>query len=166
VFRVWLLMALVFVGACASPQPRHESFREAEFEPFSSGGKGSIEGRAFVRVTDPWEKTCLGKWEQVVLTPETSYTAEWFDREVVARQRLADEDVRLESYRRRTKTDALGRFRFDDLAPGRYLITGRVRYTVEDVFDTEGSPESEERIVFARAEVKAGDGVRRVELTR
>ena len=76
-------------------------------------------------------KTCAG--EQVMLSPVTSYSTQFFNMEVLGKrealQRLGgDADSRIYSYLKQTTGDASGRFTFYDVPPGEYYIYTVVRW--------------------------------------
>ena len=125
---VMLLVGAVLLGACTAAVPRNKAYEEGDHARFDDTGTASITGT--VLITDGGtasEDLVLGKASRVTLTPLTDYTREWYEREVVAGEKLEDEDPRLERIRRTTHTDMRGRFRFRDLPAGEYILTSTVR---------------------------------------
>lgn len=130
------VLALVVVGcflaACQS------SRIETPFNPNAAAfihqkGTGRITGEAFLRRDYGRVVTAAG--ERVFLMPATSYTIERFGKMFDGDHRsyfgTAIDDTPAEYYqfRRETKADMQGRFGFDELAAGRYIVATRVFWT-------------------------------------
>lgn len=117
------------------------------FDPKSAeyilkGGRGRIEGQAFLKRDYGRLVTAAG--ERVFLIPATAYAVERFDRMFGGDRRsyygnLVDEPPpEYLTYRRETKVDMTGKFTFENLAPGRYIVATRVFWTEPKSFFTHG----------------------------
>ncbi|NNM72534.1 carboxypeptidase regulatory-like domain-containing protein [Enterovirga aerilata] len=119
----------------------------AAFDPRSAeyilkSGRGRIDGQAFLRRDYGRLVTAAG--ERVFLIPATSYAVERFDRMFGGDRRsyygnpVEDPPPEYLTYRRETKVDMTGRFAFENLAPGRYIVATRVFWTEPKSFFTHG----------------------------
>lgn len=119
-----LLFFLGLIG-CVSTHRMEVAFDPADFEPYRKEGSAVCEGTAFLRmryrIQPAWE-------EEVVLTPANAYSAELIEANRESPARIENLDPRLEEYQRRTRTDRFGRFRFDRLPAGEYLVHCFVEY--------------------------------------
>jgi hypothetical protein len=108
---------------------------EASFDPKAAEfilkqGTGTIEGQAFLR--RDYGKLVTAAGERVFLLPATSYTLERFDKMFGGDYRayfgteIEDTPEEYYRYRRETKVDMRGKFTFENVAPGRYLVATRV----------------------------------------
>lgn len=148
--RNWLIviaLAGLTMSGCA-PVERMAVFDEKEYIPFAGDGTSSIVGQAFLRAAYGEPKFAAGL--SIFLTPVTSYSAEWFTREVLGHRRLTVGDPRAYRYVRRDIGDAEGRFSFNAIPAGRYYVTCEIHWEEEEEFfrDT------------AYAVVEVGPGVR------
>ena len=111
---------------------------ETPFDPTAAAfinqkGTGRIVGEAFLRRDYGRLVTAAG--ERVFLVPATSYTLERFgkmfdgDRRAYFGTSIDETPSDYYQYRRETKADMRGRFVFDELAPGRYIVATRVFWT-------------------------------------
>lgn len=110
----------------------------APFDPQAAAyvlekGTGRIEGEAFLRRDQGRIVTAAG--ERVFLIPATAYAVERFDK-MFAGDRWAysgaivgDAPETYHRYRRETKVDMTGKFTFENVAPGRYIVATRVVWT-------------------------------------
>ena len=132
----------------------------AAFDPKAAAyvlkeGKGQIEGQAFLRRDNGRLVTAAG--ERVFLLPATAYAAERFDRMFGGERRSyygAEVEPPPEEYyryRRETKVDMSGRFTFEKVAPGRYIVATRIFWTEPKSFLTHGGA------VYDTVEVKADE---------
>lgn len=96
-------------------------------------GTGRIDGQAFLR--RDYGKLVTAAGERVFLVPATSYTVARFnamfggDLRAYWGRDVDEPPAEYYNYRRETKVDMRGRFVFDDLAPGRYIVATRVFWT-------------------------------------
>ncbi len=130
--RHHLIAAVLIVAAvcgCA-PVERQAVFIEQEYIPYAEEGTSSIMGQAFLRTWSGDVK--LGAGLPVILTPVTSYSAEWFEIEVLVGRRLAAGDPRAMRYARSTICDAEGRFAFRNIPPGNYYLTCEIYWEIDD----------------------------------
>jgi hypothetical protein len=122
----WPTLVLLVAGmvtACGPPiVPRTVPFNEAEYRPYASKGTGSIMGE--LDVTSPNGGVETGaRCEEAFLAPVTSYSTEWFQREIVNGEQLADQDPRAGAYHRQTLVKGTSHFHFENLPPGSYYLT-------------------------------------------
>lgn len=119
-----LLFFLGLIG-CVSTHRMAAAFDPSDFEPYRKEGTAVLEGKAFLRmryrIQPAWE-------EEVVLTPANAYSAELIEANRDSPARIENLDPRLEKCQRRTRTDRAGRFRFDRLPAGEYLVHCFVEY--------------------------------------
>jgi hypothetical protein len=93
-------------------------------------GTGRIDGQAFLR--RDYGKLVTAAGERVFLVPATTYTMERFDRLFGGDYRsyfgniVEEPPADYYRYRRETKVDMRGKFTFENLAPGRYIVATRV----------------------------------------
>lgn len=95
----------------------------AKYQAYDQPGTGSISGQAFLRTRSGDVKHAAG--ELVTAEPATDEAvrvAQATDRRPPWKE--------IESYRRSTTADAEGRFRFDNLPPGRWLLMSQVYWEV------------------------------------
>lgn len=108
---------------------------EAPFDPKAAEfvlkpGTGRVEGQAFLRRDYGRLVTAAG--ERVFLVPATTYTLERFDRLFGGDYRsyfghsVDEPPPDYYRYRRETKVDMRGKFAFENLSPGRYIVATRV----------------------------------------
>jgi hypothetical protein len=138
----WSLLPLVgILAACQTARV------EIPFDPTAAAyvlqtGTGRIEGEAFVRRDFGRIVTAAG--ERVYLIPATTYTLERFDKMFSGDRRaywgtsIEETPPEYERYRREAKVDMRGRFVFDDLAPGRYIVATRVFWTEPNSYIANG----------------------------
>jgi hypothetical protein len=106
------------------------------------GGTGRIDGQAFLKRDYGRLVTAAG--ERVFLLPATPYTMERFERMFGGERRayfgteIEDTPAEYYRYRRETKVDMTGKFSFEDLAPGHYIVATRVFWTEPKSYYTHG----------------------------
>ncbi len=122
------VLIILFLGACQAT--RQARFDPNEYKKFDKPGNSVLSGRIWldlgpnVRVVP---ERC-----KVILQPITSYTVEWYEREVKKGAKLGPMDPRALAYRKTAFSDEKGRFVFKNLAPGRYYVVTRVPYNFFD----------------------------------
>jgi hypothetical protein len=105
-------------------------------------GTGRIDGQAFLRRDHGRLVTAAG--ERVFLIPATPYAVARFDAMFGGDLRaywgneVEEPPPEYYNYRRETKVDMRGRFAFDDLVPGRYIVATRVFWTEPASYLTRG----------------------------
>lgn len=139
------LVLLGVIGGClaACQTARVQSrFDPKTAEYVLRGGTGRIDGQAFLKRDYGRLVTAAG--ERVFLLPATAYTLERFER-MFGGERRAYFGVEIEDtppeyyrYRRETKVDMTGKFSFEDLAPGPYIVATRVFWTEPKSYHTHG----------------------------
>lgn len=136
------LVASAALVGCQNTVIVSQTFDAKSAEYVLKPGTGRIEGQAFLRRDYGRLVTAAG--ERVFLLPATSYVVERFDR-MFDGDRRAYFGASVEStppdyyrYRREAKVDMNGRFQFESLSPGRYLLATRVYWTEPKSYFTHG----------------------------
>jgi hypothetical protein len=118
-------------------------------------GTGRIEGEAFLRRDYGRLVTAAG--ERVFLIPATAYAVERFGKMFSGDYRayfgtsIEDTPPDYYQYRREAKVDMRGRFAFEKLAPGRYIVATRIFWTEPKSYLSRGGA------VYDVVEVKADE---------
>ena len=105
-------------------------------------GTGRIEGQAFLRRDYGRLVTAAG--ERVFLIPATSYAVERFNSMFGGDMRsyfgnaVDEPPEEYYRFRRETKVDMSGKFTFEDLAAGRYIVATRIFWTEPRSYLTRG----------------------------
>jgi hypothetical protein len=108
----------------------------------SKPGTGRVDGQAFLRRDYGRLVTAAG--ERVFLIPATAYAVERFNRMFDGDRRSYfgnEVEPPPEDYyrhRRETKVDMTGKFSFENVPPGRYIVATRVFWTEPRSFFTHG----------------------------
>ena len=123
---------------------RRAAFLPDEYEPYGRPGTAVIEGRAYLRMKSGETRNCP-EGATVFMNPVTTYSTEWYERNVIDREELEPSDRRSSTYHRITKADENGHFRFEGLPAGDYYFGCRVI--------------PEEGFAHARASVRDGEVV-------
>ena len=111
--------------ASKEPQPRKTRFILEEYEPFGELGIGAIEGQAFLWGGDG--DLVYGAGKLIFMNPVTTYSTEWWERNVMCRVELEPtKDQRGRYYHWITIADGFGQFRFENLPAGEYYLGSRV----------------------------------------
>jgi hypothetical protein len=154
-----LLLAVILQACATAPAPRAAAFQESEYQPYTGPGQASVSGQVSMRTGDG-HVTSGGGCKEVLLEPVTSYSTEWFEREVMKNEVLGTPDPRALSFRRTTPTDAGGSFHFDQLPAGSYYVACLMRW---DRWIMQGARPvmfEEAAWVHARLTLKAGERAR------
>ena len=133
------ILASLTLSACQSSLPIQATFNPQEASFIKQDGKGVIAGQAFLKRDNG--RNVYASGEIVRLTPVTSYSSERFAKlydgrkfiRVLAIPRVEIDPV-YASYTRTMKGDHMGRFRFDNVAPGRYFVSSSVTWREPDDF--------------------------------
>lgn len=138
------ILSLVFLSialtACQQTGEIKSVFNAKEASYILKKGDAKIEGEAFLR--RDLGRIVTGAGEKVFLVPATSYTLERFDLMFRGSKRaysgIAIEDTPSDyyTYRRDTKMDMSGKFVFENVAPGRYIVATRVVWTESEGYIT------------------------------
>ncbi|HTK87660.1 MAG TPA: hypothetical protein VL329_08000 [Nitrospiraceae bacterium] len=110
--------ALTLSSCSTASQQRITTFIESEYLPYGDDGTSTITGEAFLRMMDGSLRKCTGF--PVLLNPATTYSAEWYERNVVGGIPLEPADPRALKFLRQTVGDSEGKFEFRNLPPGEY----------------------------------------------
>ena len=109
----------------------------ADYYPYSKPGNGVIDGQAFVVVrggdvilddrgylTTISDNARTASTSDVTLDPATPYAMTWYMKEGTSLRRFnnAPKDAAFRAARKKTIADEAGRFKFEGLPPGRYII--------------------------------------------
>lgn len=136
-------VALAILGLPACQAARIESaFDPVQAEFALKRGRGRIDGQAFLR--RDYGKLVTAAGERVFLIPATTYTVERFNSMFGGDMRsyygntVEDPPETYYRYRRETKVDMTGKFSFEGLAPGRYIVATRVFWTEPRSYLTRG----------------------------
>ncbi|TDR88006.1 carboxypeptidase regulatory-like domain-containing protein [Enterovirga rhinocerotis] len=138
----WIVAACCVCLAGCQSRTIGEVFDAKEASFVLAKGTGRIDGQAFLR--RDYGKLVTAAGERVFLIPATRYTIARFNA-------MFDGDLRsyfgndvdapppdYYTYRRETKVDMRGRFVFEDLAAGRYIVATRVFWTEPTSYLTRG----------------------------
>jgi len=139
-----LCLGALSLGSCqmGPSAPIATAFDGKSADYILKTGTGRIDGEAFLRRDYGRLVTAAG--ERVFLIPATAYAVERFDRMFGGDRRsyygnLVDEPPpEYLAFRRETKVDMTGKFVFENLAPGRYIVATRVFWTEPKSFFTHG----------------------------
>lgn len=120
----------------------------AETAPYLAKGTGSIAG--VVRLDTDYGSFVASRNTQVALTPATTIARERFEEYVV-------EDNELPARRKAemvlfTQTNAAGRFHFENLPPGDYLLASAVRWS-----PTGKGEDAHDAVAYARVHLSDGE---------
>jgi hypothetical protein len=111
--------------ASGEPQPRNTKFVLEEYESYGELGTGAIEGQAFLWDDDG--HLVYGAGKVIFMNPVTTYSTEWWERNVICRVELElSKDKRGLYYHWITVADGFGQFRFEGLPAGDYYLGSRV----------------------------------------
>lgn len=107
-----------------APQPMElpTSVSDADYAPFVVPGKGSLSGQAFLTTRGGDVKVAAGR--TVTLDPATPYARAWLKTygSDLARTEELPPDLRFQHARRTTVADGQGKFHFDNLPTGSYIV--------------------------------------------
>ncbi len=107
---------------------RERPFVALEYEAYRVDGAGSISGQAFLKTRGGDVK--FGAGNVVHLKPVTTYSEEWFEREILGGEELEAADARADHYHWTTRADGFGGFLFQSIPPGRYYLTCRITWEI------------------------------------
>ncbi len=125
----WMELHVRNIGAEIRREPpaaiaRETSFDRVEYEPYRHPGTASIEGQAFLVMQSGEREYC--DRGVVFMNPVTTYSTEWYERNVIARIELKVSTAPTGDFHWITRSDERGHFRFDDLPAGEYYLGCRV----------------------------------------
>ena len=153
-----LVLFVALLLGCQST--RYAKFNPAEYERFKGPGSSTIKGRIWLDLGP--NVRVVAKDCKVILEPITSYTKEWYEREVKKGAKLGPPDPRALAFRRVAITDENGNFTFKNIPPGRYYIVTKVPF---NYFDPDmGLDYLRHCILYYKIKVKAKE-TKRIDLT-
>jgi hypothetical protein len=126
--RVGVLGCWIAIACGCAATKRTQPFVEQDFARFAKGGRNALQGSITLQDMNTSIKGILDTGNTVELTPDTPYTTEWYDKQVLGGQNLEPADPRLKQYQRTANVAQNGDYQFDGLAPGNYYLTGSIRY--------------------------------------
>ncbi len=118
-------------------------------------GTGRIDGQAFLR--RDYGKLVTAAGERVFLVPATAYAVERFDHLFGGDYRsyfgnaVEEPPPDYYRYRRETKVDMRGKFAFENLSPGRYIVATRVFWSEPNRYFMRGGA------IYDQVDVKADE---------
>lgn len=133
--RVSIILTMVTIVACAPtapapPQPMElpTSATDADYAPFALPGTASLSGQAFLTTRGGDVKVAAGR--TVTLDPATPYARSWFAKYGSDLDRAGElpPSPTFERARRSTVADAQGKFHFETLPPGAYIVRTTVTW--------------------------------------
>jgi len=161
-FTVLAVLAALGLSACQSvqgPGPAASLFDPREAAFIHKRGDGRIEGQAFLVL--PNGQTRLAAGEVVRLLPATAYARARFthlygDQKFVRARDIpqAPAPPDYAAHTRSTTSTSAGRFRFDDVAPGDYLVV------TQKIYRSEGSLFPEGGAMYEKVRINGAETVR------
>lgn len=163
-FKFSLLVLLIgILSGCVAPRPaapRLVPLNTEEYARYRGTGTAVIYGEAFLRTRGGNVKKGTGS--KVFMNPVTTYSTEWFERQVIGGQLLEAADERARPYLRETIADSDGRFEFIDLPAGDYYLVSPIFWEVPqqntfnpaDVYMTDTGGFAHTRVTVAPGERK------------
>lgn len=137
--------APLLLCACQSAAPPQGRFDPAEAAFIRREGETKLSGQAFLRDPHGHVNVRYASGEVVRLIPATAYARARFtqfygDKKFVPAllAQTPTQDPDYLAHIRTTKADAMGRFTFDKLAPGRYFVATQLTWTPSGRWVAEG----------------------------
>lgn len=127
--KVAALLLLLLLAGCAVTHtlyPWRSLYDLDEHRPFRRPGSGIIAGEGFAKSGKG--HVWLAAGVLVTCVPATKYWQEWWDRSVMTGVRMAPPDSAAQLLMRRAVADGSGRFRFEGLPPGDYLLAAPMQW--------------------------------------
>jgi hypothetical protein len=167
------LLVLGLLAGCATQPPAYPvthaavrpgaSFDARQARYILQHGTNIVEGQAIIRHDDGRVATCAG--DSATLVPDTAYTRARLNSLYGGRRNYAEistaprlrRDPQYETYVRHQPCDQEGRFRFDQVADGNYVVIAAVR--------SEGESRAQGVSIREKVVVRGGE-TRSVVLTR
>jgi hypothetical protein len=124
-------------AAPATSAAQQPSAIAADYYPYSKPGTAAINGQAFVVVrggdvlldgmgylTTITDNARTASGNDVTLDPATPYAMDWYMKTGTSLRRFGDapKDPSFRAARRKTVADETGKFKFENLPPGRYIV--------------------------------------------
>jgi len=154
---ILMLTAMALVSCTAQPLNRHAQFNQEEYTSYGGFGTGIISGEVFLTTQGSDVKKAAGN--KVFLNPVTTYSTEWFERQIIGGQHLKEPDPRTFPYHHETVVDSDGKFAFENLPLGAYYLACELSW--------EGPGQKSVTVgwAYAKVHLKAGEH-KKVVLTR
>ncbi|WP_244613236.1 carboxypeptidase regulatory-like domain-containing protein [Methylosinus sp. Ce-a6] len=149
-------LAPLALSACNSAAPDLR-FDPAEAAFIRQEGKATIEGQAFLRDRQGHLNVRYAAGEVVRLIPATAYAQARFAQFYGTRKFIPalfmptpTQEAEYAAYTRTTKAGATGRFAFDKVAPGRYLVTTQLTWVPKGGLLSDGGAMYDEIVVTGK----------------
>ena len=153
-FAATFFLGCVFMAGCAFlfvekdvPSDTLEQIRQ-DSAPYQKKGSGSISG--VVKIDTTSGTFVAGEGTQILLTPATRYALGRYQEYVVDKNELPEQ--RAAELVWFTRVDAAGRFRFQDLPPGDYLLASPLTWSPSG-----NSSDARREITYARLQLGNGE---------
>lgn len=129
-----IALIAIMISACASAGPPvapQSQFNEAEYAPFKVDGTATISGQAFLKTQGGEVRHAAGNL--IFLLPSTAYTRDWVNLQVNNsatewKKKIAEMDQRIAPYVRRVIGDSEGRFVFENVPAGNYIVYSDIHW--------------------------------------
>lgn len=159
-----LLIVCLFFTSCYTYQQRPvvlaTPFNEEDLQSFMKKGDNTITGQAFLTTRGGDVKYGAGRI--VTMVPSTPYTEEWFNRTVIAYKDVNVYDKRLEKFMRQTTADGDGKFEFNNLPNGSYLIQCTIQWEVPSPYGYGYGMITTGSHAYAKVNVNGGETVKAI----
>src|SRR5437867_1060975 len=133
--RLIVCMGAALLAGCV--YHRRVPFSETECAHYRQDGTASVHGDVFLKTMAGDVK--YGAGNAVYLYPATAYVQEWFQHDIILVEPVVpDPDPRLAGCRRETVADGQGRFRFERLPAGQYVVTCGIHWLMSNGRTTGG----------------------------
>jgi hypothetical protein len=168
--RAAISLALLLCGCITNPtaRPSRHSmqtvFIPETHDAFMKEGTSTVSGQAFVKTMGGDVKHGAGN--EVFLYPSTPYSLEWLEHAALQGEEVANLDPRFGNYSRRQIGDAEGRFRFERIPPGKYLILCLIQWEVPWFSGSSSGTRTTGGFAISRVVVENGKNVEGAVVTR
>lgn len=122
---IFVLIIAIFIASCMRTYTIVTPFDEREHSPYLKDGNSTIYGQAFLKYEDGGARFAPGA--TVSLIPATSYSKEMWQASA-RRELVAEVDPRWHKYVRKVIADGSGRYVFDNIPEGDYLVECSILY--------------------------------------
>ncbi len=123
---------VVALSACVQSVTVKTPFNPSEHEFAAKPGKATVSAQAFMRRNDGMVVYAAGS--QALLLPASSYVRELYDtsQKVYGAPPVTNLDVRLKNYTKVAQANGEGRFSFQGVPDGEYLLVTNVNWRAGD----------------------------------
>lgn len=131
--RTIAIAAVLALGGCVQTATLETPFDNASHEFASKPGNATVTGQAFMRRNDGVVVYAAGS--PVYLLPQTAYTSEMLNKSNAAygNVNFTNADGRLVHYTKRAQANGEGRFTFNGIPDGPYIIITNVNWMAGDM---------------------------------